>query len=97
MLFYNLFIVLMCFAWGLWFLSVPGGKKERIGLTVGNIMICAIISVIPIFNLIATVLCFLVVIVGWFTEGVDVMFPNSKIAKTIDNFLKHDLLSKKSS
>lgn len=81
------------FLWGLWFLHVPGGRRDRIGLKVKYILPVLVISFVPWLNLIAFILSLILVVILIAHEGWKNVFPGQTGVK-LDKFFNYQFLNK---
>lgn len=88
---YYILSVLLSFFWGLWFLQVPGGRKENIGLKVKYIVVVFFLSLIPVLNLCCVGFTFFLVAAFVMSEGWDNAFPGDR-SKKLDKFFNHQFL-----
>jgi hypothetical protein len=88
---YYLPSVLIIFLWGLWFLQVPGGREDNIGLKVKYILITIVLSVIPIFNIMCFFISIGTLIAFIAKKGWDKTFPGEKGDK-IGRFFNYQFL-----
>lgn len=86
--------VLITFLWGLWFLHVPGGKENNLGLYVKYILGVFFISLIPVLNIVVTVVSIFFLIIILMNEGIEKVFPTYKSSK-FRKFLNYKFLKQK--